>query len=83
MRPENSYNWHTGGDTNWLPWNRTQVLTANYYYTVPLTRHGRGIKQATVGGWELSGIISTYTGQPISVTGTGLNSARHSQSAMP
>ncbi len=72
--PQNSYNWHEG-EYQLASWNRTQVFTANYYYTLPFFRHTRGFKNATMGGWELSGLISTYTGQPISVTGTGLNSA--------
>ncbi|HWC98907.1 MAG TPA: TonB-dependent receptor [Candidatus Sulfopaludibacter sp.] len=72
--PQNSYNWHEG-EYQLASWNRLHVLTANYVYTVPFFKHGRGFMHNTVGGWELSGIISTYTGQPISITGTGLNSA--------
>jgi len=70
--PQNSYNWHEG-EYQLASWNRAQVLTANYVYTLPFFRHGRGFAHNTFGGWEFSGIVSTYTGQPISITGTGLS----------
>jgi hypothetical protein len=65
--PQNSYNWHEG-EYSRAPWDRTQVLTVNYVYTLPFFRHGRGILPTALGGWELSGILSTYTGQPLTVT---------------
>jgi hypothetical protein len=72
--PQNSYNWHEG-EYQLASWNRAHVLTANYVYELPFFKKGRGLLHSTVGGWEFTGIISTYTGQPISITGTGLNSA--------
>jgi hypothetical protein len=69
--PQNSYNWHEG-EYQRAPWDRTQVLTINYVYTLPFLKNGRGLVHNTLGGWELSGIISAYTGQPISITGGGL-----------
>jgi hypothetical protein len=72
--PQNSYNWHEG-EYQLASWNRLHVLTLNYVYTLPFFKNGRGLTHNTLGGWEFTGIVSTYTGQPISVLGTGLNSA--------
>src|SRR5262249_39700555 len=59
--PQNSYNWHEG-EYGRASFDRTQVLTINYVYTLPFFRRGRGFKSTALGGWELSGIMTTYTG---------------------
>lgn len=71
--PQNSYDWHS--DYGRAPWDRTQVLTINYVYTIPVFKHGRGLKQSVLGGWQVSGILSAYTGQPSTVTGYGVGGA--------
>jgi hypothetical protein len=72
--PQNSYNWHEG-EYGPAPTDRTHVLTVNYVYNLPFFRNGRGILHSTLGGWELTGIMSTYTGQPNTVTSSGYDPA--------
>jgi hypothetical protein len=72
--PQNSYNWH-GGEYGPAPTDRTHVMTFNYVYTLPFFRQGRGFLQSTVGGWQLTGILSAYTGQPSTVTTSGVDPA--------
>jgi hypothetical protein len=72
--PQNSYNWHEG-EYGPASYDRRQVLSANYIYELPFFRRGRGILPATLGGWQLSGIISTYTGQPATVATSNVDPA--------
>jgi hypothetical protein len=65
--PQNSYNWHQG-EYGLAPFDRRQVLTANYVYTLPFFKRGRGLLPTALGGWQATGILSTYTGQPLTVT---------------
>jgi hypothetical protein len=72
--PQNSYNWHEG-EYGRASFDRTQIFTANYVYELPFFKHGRGLVHNTVGGWEFSGIVSAYTGQPLTVTTSGVDPA--------
>jgi hypothetical protein len=44
-------------------------------YTLPFFNHGRGILNSAVGGWQLSGIVAAYTGQPTTITTSGVDPA--------
>jgi hypothetical protein len=72
--PQNSYNWH---DTEYgmTPFNRKHVFSMNYSYTLPFFRTGRGLLQSTLGGWQVSGIVSIYSGQPQRITTSGVDPA--------
>lgn len=72
--PQNTYNWHDG-EYGPASFDRRQVLTANYVYTLPFFNHGRGLLNAAVGGWQLSGIVSIYTGQPTTVATSNVDPA--------
>jgi hypothetical protein len=72
--PQNSYNWHEG-EYGPAPTDRRHSLTFNYVYTLPFFRTGRGFLHSTLGGWEWTGILSTYTGQPATVTTAGVDPA--------
>jgi hypothetical protein len=72
--PQNSYNWHEG-EYGPAPTDRRHVLSANYVYTLPFFRTGRGILPGALGGWQLSGIIAAYTGQPSTVTTSSVDPA--------
>jgi hypothetical protein len=72
--PHYTYNWHDG-EYGPAPTDRTHVVTINYVYTLPFFRSGRGFLHSTLGGWELTGILSTYTGQPNTVTTSGVDPA--------
>jgi len=72
--PQNSYNWH---DTEYsmASFQRKHVFTVNYVYTLPFFRTGRGILPSTIGGWQLSGILTAYSGQPQRITTSGSDPA--------
>ena len=65
--PQDSHNWHEG-EYGPASFDRRQVLSANYVYTLPFFRSGRSILHSALGGWQVSGIIAAYTGQPSTVT---------------
>jgi hypothetical protein len=71
--PQNTYNW--AAERGPAPFDRTQVLTANYVYTIPVSRRLPALAKAAVGGWELSGIFSAYTGQPSTVSTSSVDPA--------
>jgi hypothetical protein len=72
--PQNSYNWHEG-EYGLAPFDRRQVLSANYVYVEPFFRREHGLLHHSLGGWQLSGIVSSYTGQPATVTTSGVDPA--------
>jgi hypothetical protein len=71
--PQNSYDWTSEyGPTSY---DRRHVLSANYVYTMPFFRHAHGFQRAALAGWEMSGIIQAYTGQPTRVITSGVDPA--------
>ena len=72
--PQNSYNWH---DAEYGPYggDRQKVLSINYVYTLPIFKNSKGMAAQALKGWELSGIVSAYTGAPFTVTTSGVDSA--------
>lgn len=68
--------------------DRTQVFQLGWVYELPLGKgkaylNGGGIISKALGGWQLSGIESCYTGNPLTVTanGTSLNAFDQQQTA--
>src|SRR6266568_6156559 len=48
--------------------NRTQVLTLNYIYDLPFFKNsGNRFARQGLGGWQVSGISSFFTGEPINI----------------
>jgi hypothetical protein len=72
--PQNSYNWHEG-EYGPASFDRRQIFTLNYVYELPFFRNNHGIAGQALGGWEFSGIISTYTGLPYTVTTSSVDPA--------
>lgn len=72
--PQNSYNWHSG-EYGPATLDRTQVLTVNYVYTIPIFAGSRGLTAAALKGWQLSGIFAAYTGAPFTVTTSNVDPA--------
>jgi hypothetical protein len=72
--PQNSYNWHEG-EYGLYPGNRTQNFTVNYIYTIPIFRQSHGFVRQALKGWEVSGILGTYTGVPSTVTTSSVDPA--------
>jgi hypothetical protein len=53
--------------------NRTQVFTTSYIYNLPFFQHSNNhLLRAGLGGWELSGITTFFTGEPVTF-GCGVN----------
>ncbi len=72
--PQNSYNWREG-EYGPATLDRTQVLTINYVYTLPFFTRPANLAGHLLGGWELSGILSFYTGSPFTVTTSSVDPA--------
>jgi len=72
--PQNSYNWHEG-EYGPYPGDRTQMFVANYVYTLPIFQQSHGFVRQALKGWEVSGILSTYTGVPSTVTTSSVDPA--------
>jgi hypothetical protein len=72
--PQNSYNWHDG-EYGAYPGDRRHVFSLNYVYTIPMFKSSKGVVAHALKGWELSGIISSYTGAPFTVTTSGVDPA--------
>jgi hypothetical protein len=71
--PQNTYNF--AADRGPAPFDRRHVLTANYVYTIPVPGKMPALAKSAIGGWELSGIISAYTGQPATVSTSSVDPA--------
>lgn len=71
--PQNTYNW--SAEYGPSSYDRTHIVTINYVYTLPFFKHGRGLFTQVLGGWEMTGIISTYTGQPTRVLTSSVDPA--------
>ena len=72
--PQNSYNWGKG-EYGPATLDRTQVVSANYDYTLPFFAQAKGLTGYALKGWEVSGILSFYTGSPFTVTTSNVDSA--------
>ena len=44
-------------------------------YTLPFFKHGHSLGNTLLGRWELSGIVSAYTGQPLQVATSSIDPA--------
>ena len=55
--------------------DRTNVGLVNFVYQLPFFRHSSGFVHSTLGGWELSGIVTMETGLPLFITLSGPESS--------
>jgi len=54
------------------PFDRRNILFANFVYQIPLLKHSENkLLKTTLGGWEISGIIQAQSGAPINITSGG------------
>ena len=66
------------------PWDRTQIAFVNFVYQVPFLKNSDNhFLKTTIGGWELSGIITMDSGQPINIGINGQNVAALRPAAIP
>jgi len=56
--------------------DRTHTLAANFIYDIPVLRHSSSrFVKSTIGGWQVSGIVTLESGLPINLTAdTGVSS---------
>jgi carboxypeptidase family protein len=53
-------------------YDRTHVAVVDFIYDIPLLRHSQSrLVRSTVGGWQVSGIVTMESGLPINVNLTG------------
>jgi hypothetical protein len=45
--------------------DRRHIFAGSYIYEIPLFRHSAGALQAILGGWQVAGIVSIASGQPV------------------
>jgi hypothetical protein len=64
--PQNPYNLRAEYGPSQL--DRRQVFTADYVYDLPFYKAQQGLLGHTLGGWEVSGIVTYFTGLPLTVT---------------
>jgi hypothetical protein len=72
--PQNSYNWREG-EYGPATLDRKHVLEINYVYTLPFFAKSNNLAGHVLGGWEVSGILSFYTGSPFTVTTSNVDPA--------
>jgi hypothetical protein len=64
--PENSYNIRL--DYGRASLDRRHIFTANYIYDLPFFKKQEGFVGHTLGGWEVTGVISLQSGLPFTPT---------------
>lgn len=74
LYPQSAYNWHEG-EYGPLQSDRTHVLAIDWVYVIPAFAHSKGLLHEALGGWEVTGILSTYTGTPFTVTTSSVDPA--------
>ena len=72
--PQNTYNYHDG-EYGPATLDRQHVVSANYDYTLPFFNQSKGLMAMALQGWEVSGIVSLYTGSAFTVTTSNVDSA--------
>ncbi|MGH9728006.1 MAG: adenylyl cyclase, partial [Candidatus Acidiferrales bacterium] len=64
--PQNQYDLRAEYGASQL--DRRHVFTVDYVYDLPFYRAQEGVLGHTLGGWEVSGIVTYYSGLPLTVT---------------
>jgi hypothetical protein len=72
--PQDTFNRH-GGEYGLASLNRTNVLTANYVYAFPWFKNQGGAMGHLLGGWEISGITTYASGNPLTATTSSVDPA--------
>jgi hypothetical protein len=52
-------------------YDQRHILTFSYIYDLPILRHSTGLKQALLGGWQVSGITTAQSGEPVTIVNGG------------
>jgi hypothetical protein len=47
------------------------TLIVNYVYTLPFFNHAKGVARTALGGWQVSGVTTLYSGLPFTIGAQG------------
>jgi hypothetical protein len=77
---DNPYNLNYDNGPSGL--DRTQIAFANFIYDIPFLKNSSNkLLKGTVGGWQVSGIITLVTGEPIYISEGGITNC--AQAVLP
>jgi hypothetical protein len=51
--------------------DQRHIFTVSYIYTLPIFKHTNGLKGSLLGGWQVSGITTAQSGEPVSILNGG------------
>jgi hypothetical protein len=51
--------------------DQRQIFTVSYIYNLPIFQHSPGLKGSLLGGWQLSGITTAQSGEPVTIVNGG------------
>jgi hypothetical protein len=51
--------------------DQRHIFTVSYIYDLPIFRHASGLKKSVLGGWQVSGITTAQSGEPVSILNGG------------
>jgi hypothetical protein len=71
--PQNNQDIHS--DYGPATFDRRHIFNANFVWVMPWLKNQQGFAGHTLGGWELSGIITFNSGLPLTVTGISADPA--------
>jgi len=52
-------------------YDQRQIFTVSYIYNLPIFQHAKGLRGSMLGGWQVSGITTAQTGEPVSIINGG------------
>lgn len=52
-------------------YDQRHILTVSYIYNLPIFQHAKGLKGSMLGGWQVSGITTAQTGEPVTIINGG------------
>jgi len=64
-QPQDSYNLR--GDWGPSSYNRNHIFVASYVYPLPFWLHGTNWVQKSLGGWQVSGVVTLQSGLPLNM----------------
>jgi Carboxypeptidase regulatory-like domain len=51
--------------------DQRHILTISYIYDLPILRHSKGLTKSLLAGWQVSGITTAQTGEPVTIINGG------------
>lgn len=69
--PQNTYN--LAADYGPVQFDRKHIFSTNYVWSLPWMRDQKGVVGHILGGWQASGIVTVYSGLPLTIFSTGVD----------